>query len=72
MANTMQIYFPQNKRFDFINIGDFFEALNNILDGIDSQFNSMNEITAEMQAECRAEMEAEYYAEMMTENDYYW
>lgn len=32
----------------------------------------MNEIKAEMEAECRAEMEAEYYAEMMTENDYYW
>ncbi len=72
MANTMQVYFPQNKRFDFINMGDFFEALNNILDGIDSQFNSMNEIKAEMEAECRAEMEAEYYAEMMAENNYYW
>lgn len=23
MANTMQVYFPQNKRFDFINMGDF-------------------------------------------------
>ena len=53
-------------------MGDFFEALNNILDGIDSQFNSMNEIKAEMEAECRAEMEAEYYAEMMAENNYYW
>lgn len=72
MANTMQVYFPQNKRFDFINMGDFFEALNNILDGIDSQFNSMNEIIAEMEAECRAEMEAEYYAEMTAENNYYW
>lgn len=50
----------------------FFEALNNILDGIDSQFNSMNEIIAEMEAECRAEMEAEYYAEMTAENNYYW
>lgn len=72
MANTMQVYFPQNKRFDFINMGDFFEALNNILDGIDSQFNSMNEIKAEMEAEYRAEMEAEYYAEMTAENNYYW
>ena len=36
---------------------------NNILDGIDSEFNSINEI--------KAEMEAEYYAEMMAESDYY-
>ena len=71
MANTMQVYFPQNKRFDFINMGDFFEALNNILDGIDSEFNSINEIKAEMETEYRAEMEAEYYAEMMAESDYY-
>lgn len=71
MANTMQVYFPQNKRFDFINMGDFFEALNNILDGIDSEFNRINEIKAEMEAEYRAEMEAEYYAEMMAESDYY-
>lgn len=72
MANTMQVYFPQNKRFDFMNMGDFFEALNNILDGIDSELNSMNEIKAEMEAEYRAEMAAEYYAEMMAENGYYW
>ena len=64
MANTMQVYFSQNKRFDFINIGDFFEALNNILDGIDSEFSYVNEI--------KAEMEAEYYAEMMAEQGYYW
>ena len=30
MANTMQVYFPQNKRFDFIHTGDFFEALNSV------------------------------------------
>ena len=64
MANTMQVYFSQNKRFDFIHIGDFFEALNNILDGIDSEFSYVNEI--------KAEMEAEYYAEMMAEQEYYW
>ncbi len=57
MANTMQVYFPQNKRFDFIHTGDFFEALNNILDGIDGELNNMNEIRAEMEAEYRAEME---------------
>lgn len=63
MANSMQVYFSQNKRFDFINMGDFFEALNNILDGIDSEINNMNE--------AKAEMEAEYFAEMMSERDYY-
>lgn len=70
MANSMQVYFSQNKRFDFINMG-FFEALNNILDGIDSEINNMNEAKAEMEAEYRAEMEAEYFAEMMAERDYY-
>lgn len=64
MTNTMQAYFPQNKRFDFINIGDFFEALNNILDGINSQLNYINEV--------KLEMEAEYHAEMMAELDYNW
>ena len=39
-------------------------ALNNILDGIDSEFSYRNEI--------KAEMEAEYRAEMMAEQDYYW
>lgn len=63
MANTMQVYFPQNKRFDFIHIGNFFEELNNILDGVDSELKYMNEI--------KAEMEAEYRAEMMAEQDYY-
>lgn len=64
MANTMQVYFPQNKRFDFVHVGDFFEALNNILDGIDSEFSYRNEI--------KAEMEAEYRAEMIAEQDHYW
>lgn len=63
MSNSMQEYFSHNKRFDFINVGDFFEALNNILDGIDSQLNYINEI--------KAEMEAEYRAEMMSDMDYY-
>ncbi len=63
MTKSMQLYFSQNKRFDFIHTGDFFEELNNILDGIDSQLNAMNEI--------KAEMEAEYYSEMMAEWDYY-
>lgn len=39
MSNTMQVYFTQNKRFDFMCIGDFFEALNNGLDGISMQIN---------------------------------
>lgn len=64
MANTMQVYFSQNKRFDFMHMGDFFEALNNILDGIDSEFNYVNEM--------KAEMEAEYYSELMAEQSYYW
>ena len=71
MSNSMQEYFSLNKRFDFIETGDFFEALNNILDGIDSELNYMNEVRAEMEAEYRAEMEAEYYAEMMSNMDYY-
>lgn len=64
MANTMQVYFSQNKRFDFMHMGDFFEALNNILDEIDSEFNYVNEM--------KAEMEAEYYSELKTEQSYYW
>ena len=71
MSNGMQEYFSLNKRFDFMETGDFFEALNNILDGIDSELNYMNEVRAEMEAEYRAEMEAEYYAEMMSNMDYY-
>lgn len=63
MANTMQVYFPQNKRFDFMQMGNFFEELNNILDGIDSQLNYFNEI--------KAEMECEYCAEMKAEQNYY-
>lgn len=63
MSNSMQAYFSQNKRFDFIETGNFFEALNNILDGIDSQLNYINEV--------KAEMEAEYYSEMMSNMDYY-
>ena len=42
--------------------GDFFEALNNILDGIDSELNYINE--------AKAEMEAEYYSEMMSNIGY--
>lgn len=63
MSNNMQVYFSHNKRFDFVETGDFFEALNNILDGIDSELNRMNE--------ARAEMEAEYYSEMMSNMDFY-
>lgn len=63
MSNSMQKYFSHNKRFDFIETGNFFEALNNILDGIDSQLNYINE--------AKAEMEAEYYSEMMSNMDYY-
>lgn len=62
MSNSMQAYFSQNKRFDFIETGNFFEALNNILDGIDSQLNYINEV--------KAEMEAEYYSEMMSNMNY--
>ena len=47
-----------------MHMGDFFEALNNILDGIDSEFNYVNEM--------KAEMEAEYYSELMAEQSYYW
>ena len=63
MSNSMQVYFPINKRFDFIETGDFFEALNNILDGIDNQLNYINE--------ARAEMKEEYYSEIMLNMDFY-
>lgn len=63
MSNSMQEYFSHNKRFDFMETGDFFEALNNILDGIDSELNYINE--------AKAEMEAEYYSEIMSNIDYY-
>lgn len=63
MSNSMQEYFSHNKRFDFMEIGDFFEALNNILDGIDSELNYFNEV--------KAEMESEYYSEMMSNIDCY-
>lgn len=59
MANNMQPYFSTNKRFDFIHVGDFFEELNNILDGIDCQLSTINEYKAEMEAEYRAEMMAD-------------
>ena len=62
MSNSMQAYFSHNKRFDFVETGDFFEALNNILDGIDGRLNYMNE--------ARADMEAEYYSEMMSNMDF--
>ena len=45
---AMQEYFSHNKRFDFMETGDFFEALNNILDGIDSELNYINEAKAEI------------------------
>ena len=48
------------------------EALNNIFDGIDSEFSYVNEMRTEMEAEYRAEIEAEYRAEMMAEQYYYW
>lgn len=63
MSNSMQEYFSCNKRFDFMETGDFFEALINILDGIDMELSYINEV--------KAEMEADYYAEMMSNMDYY-
>ncbi len=54
MTNTMQPYFSTNKRFDFLVVGDFFEALNNILDGIDGELNAINEYKAEMESEMQA------------------
>ena len=59
MANNMQPYFSNNKRFDFSHVGDFFEELNNSLDGIDCQLNSINEYKAEMESEYRSEMIAD-------------
>ena len=62
MSNSMQVYFSLNKKFDFVETGKFFEALNNILDGIGSRINYMNEV--------RGDMEAEYYSEMMSNMDF--
>ena len=39
----MQVYCPENKRFDFMQMGDFFEALNNILADIDMDFAQLND-----------------------------
>lgn len=58
MSNNMQVYFSHNKWFDFLQTGDFFEALNNILDSIDGMLNQINEIKAEIEAEYKAEMMA--------------
>lgn len=51
MSNSMQNYFSHNKRFDFIVIGDFLEALNNTLDDIDCRLNYINGIKAETREE---------------------
>lgn len=61
---NLQLYFEQNKRFDFNIIGDFMEALINFCDGVDAALNNMNEIEAEIQAEYMSEMRAEYYSDM--------
>ncbi len=60
MTNNMQVYFSQNKRFDLINVGDFLEALNNILRGIDDQIGYINEIKAEMEAEYLSYVKYDY------------
>lgn len=59
----MQPYFKSNKRFDFIQLGTFLEALNNALYGIDAALDDLNEY--------KSEMEAEYCSEMLSNCDYY-
>lgn len=49
MSKDMRPYFSSNKRFDFIEIGDFFEALNNGLAGIDSQLKYLREEKTEIE-----------------------
>ena len=51
MSNNLKPYFSRNTRFDFMNVGDYFEALNNVLDGIDSQLKYINDFKAELEAE---------------------
>ncbi len=68
VSKNMEYYFKSNKRFDFIHVGDFFEAVNNALDGLDASLNHMNECKAEMEAEYRAVMGEEYWANI---DDFY-
>lgn len=49
MSNSMQKYFSQNKRFDFMETGDFFESLNNGLSCIYYELNAFNEIKKELE-----------------------
>lgn len=51
MSNNLKPYFSRNTRFDFMNVGDYFEALNNVLDGIDSQLKYINDFKTELEAE---------------------
>lgn len=60
VTKNLDFYFKNNKRFDFIYVGDFFEAVNNALDGLDYCLNDKNQIKAEMEAEYRSEMESYY------------
>lgn len=47
----LEPYFKDNKWFDFMRVADYFEAIINAYDGIDSVLNVKNEYEAEMQAE---------------------
>lgn len=58
----MQFYFFENKWFDLLNVGRFFEALNNAINGIAMCIADRNEIMAEI--------EVEYRSEMLSEMDY--
>lgn len=54
MSKVMQAYFSHNKRFDFMELGNFFESLNNILFDVDTTISNRNKI--------KAEIESEYYS----------
>jgi hypothetical protein len=57
---NLEPYFKENKWFDIMRVADFFEAIINAYDGIDSALNVKNEYEAEMQAE--------YYSYMLDDS----
>lgn len=58
VRKNMQVYFSHNTRFDFLHTGDFLEALNNILDGVKLQIQSMREFQTEMEAQYNGDMDS--------------
>ena len=48
---NLKPYFKINKRFDFLHVGEFLEALNNSLDGINCIIDKIKEYNAQMESE---------------------